>query len=228
MIFDFILILKELRLAPSFFFVNFRFLNITIVENKISVKQILVDILSIMPQVEKEFKNKERYSKLVGFLSSKDYYVDEDLAYPTLKEIEAITGLKTYHIRKQLLEIYKRLLDYEYTFDFNEVEIFVHIQYFKNFATVKCKNLTHIPKIGENITLPFLRAKVGTDYFFVEDIRHQFEENKQIITLFLIGGIFNSYWYYRKHKAFELGEIGIGEKYDLDEFDMKSRLGLRW
>lgn len=196
-------------------------------EHKISVKQILVDIISIMPQIVKEFKNNERYSQLIEFLSSQNYYDDEDLPYPTLKEIEAKTGLKTYHIRKQLEEIYKRLFDYEFTFDFNKVEVFFHAKYFKCSATVKCSNLTHLPKIGENITLSFLKAKVGADYFYVEDIRHQFEENKQTIYVFLQGGIFNSYWYYRKHKAFELGEIGIFEKYDLDEFDMKRRLGLR-
>ncbi|MEX2350242.1 MAG: hypothetical protein WD554_05130, partial [Flavobacteriaceae bacterium] len=173
------------------------------------------------------FKSKQRYSQLIEFLSSKDYYNDDDLPYPTLKEIEIKTGLKSYKIRKQLKEIYESLFNYEYTFDFNKVEIFFHVDYFKNYGTVKCSNLQHLPKIGENITLAFLKAKVGTDYFFVEDIRHQFEENKQTIFVHLKGGIYNSYWYYRKHKAFELGEIGIGEKYELNEYELKRRLGLR-
>jgi len=47
----------------------------------------------------------------------------------------------------------------------------------------------------------------------------------QTVDLFLKGGIFNSYWYYRKHKAIEIGEIGFGEK--LYEYQAKERLGLR-
>jgi hypothetical protein len=196
-------------------------------EQKISVKRILVDLISIMPQIERDFKSKERYSQLIGFLSSKDYYEDEDLAYPTLKEIEAKTGLKTHQIRKQLKEIYEQLFDREYTFDFNQVEIYFYVEYFKRYASVKCSNLTYLPKVGENIVFSFLKAKVGTNYFYVEDIQHHFEDKKQLIFLFLKGGFFNNYWYYRKHKAIELGEIGRGEIGELYEYELKRRLGLR-
>jgi len=195
-------------------------------EQKISVKQILVDLISIMPQIVKDFKNKERYTQLIEFLSAKDYFNDEDQPYPTLKEIEAETGLKTYHIRKQLKEIYDQIFKYEYTFDFNQAEIFFYVEYFKRYASVKCNNLTYLPKIGEHIIFSFLKAKVGTNYFYVEDIKHHFEDSKQIIILFLKGGFYNKYWHYRKHKAIELGEIGYREISELHDYELKRRLGL--
>ena len=197
-------------------------------EHQISIKQVLVDLISIMPQIVNEFSDNEKYKTLIDFLSTKDYYNDEDLPYPTLKQIEAETGIKSYHLRKQLKEIYDKLFDYEYdyVFNFDDAIIMFHAEYFKRYATIKCNNLKNLPRIGENITLPFFRAKIGTDYFYVDDIRHHFESNKQIIEVQLKGGYFNSYWYYRKHKAFELGEIGIMESFNLYEHQMKERLGL--
>jgi hypothetical protein len=198
-------------------------------EHQISVKQILVDLISIMPQIIKEFSNNEKYKPLIDFLNAKDYYYDDDLPYPTLKQIEAETGIKSYHLRKQLKEIYGHLFDYEYdyNFDFSKTELIINVEYFKRYATFNCKPLRYLPKIGENLTLHFLRAKVGTDYFYVQDIRHQFEADKHIIDLYLKGGIYNSYWYYRKHKAIELGEIGFGADYNLYDFQIKEQLGLK-
>ncbi|PNQ72798.1 hypothetical protein C1T31_09820 [Hanstruepera neustonica] len=216
---------SHLSLLSFFIFI---LINIQIMEHSISVKQILIDLISIMPQVEKEFKSNERYSQLVEFLSGKDYH-EGDEPYPTLKDIAEKTGVKSHHIRKQLEEIYANLFayDYDYTFDFSEVEIRMHVDYNKKYESFRCKELKYLPKIGESIQLPFLKAKIGIHFFYVQDVQHQFELNKQIITLFLKGGFYNSYWYYRKHKALELGEIGIGDEYKLYDFQLKEKLGLR-
>lgn len=85
--------------------------------------------------------------------------------------------------------------------------------------------LSQIPRIGENITVPFLEAEIGCNCFYVQDIRHHFGGIIHTIDIDLKGGFFNSYWYFRKHEAFEKGEIGFGER--LSEYQMKERLGLR-
>ena len=74
-------------------------------EQNISVKQILVDLLSIKEQVMNAFKGIAKYQALLAFLTAKDYYNDENLSIPTFKEIENQTGLKTHQIRKQLKDI---------------------------------------------------------------------------------------------------------------------------
>jgi hypothetical protein len=178
-------------------------------EQNISVKRILPDILSIKEQVIAAFKGNVKYETLLAFLFKEDYYNDEDLAIPTLKQIEKHTGLRTSQLRTQLKNIYKEL--FHHTFDFKKIEIFFDVEYFKRYGYFKCNELTNLPKIGENITIPFLKSKVGTDYFYVEDIRHYFDGQKQTIDIQLKGGYFNSYWYYRKHKAYELGELGRGQ-----------------
>ncbi|AJR04811.1 hypothetical protein [Siansivirga zeaxanthinifaciens] len=191
-------------------------------------KEILYSILSILPQVSKEFGNKEKYKSLISFLSAKDYYNDYDIPYPTMKEIEAVTGLKSYQLRKQLTEIYDKIFafDEDFEFEFNKTTMLIHVEYHKNFGAFNCKPLKYLPRIGENISLRFLKAKIGIDFFYVQDIRHSFEENRHTIDLFLKGGLFNSYWYYRKHKAEELNEIHFQDMHKLYDFQIKEKLGL--
>jgi len=195
-------------------------------EHKISVKRILIDILCIKDQVFKRYKGNSDFKDLLGFLMARDYYNDEDLPFPTLKQIEKETGLGTYQVRKQLETIYHDL--FENPLDFKQVVINFNIEYNKIYANFECAKLSYIPRIGENIRLPFLMAKMGIDFFYVSDINQTFMETTQYIDINLKGGFFNSYWYYRKHKALETGEIGLGEQFKLFEFEMKERLGIRF
>ncbi|WMI64104.1 hypothetical protein RBH94_08470 [Aestuariibaculum sp. YM273] len=191
-------------------------------------KEILYSILSILPQISKEFGNNEKYRPLISFLLAKDYYNDYDIPYPTMKEIEEVTKLKPYQLRKQLTEIYAKLFAFDegFEFEFYKTTMLVHVEYFKNFGAFNCKSLKYLPRIGENISIRFLKAKIGIDFFYVQDIKHSFEENRHIIDLYLKGGIFNSYWYYRKHKAEELNEINFRDIHNLYDFQIKEKLGL--
>ncbi|WP_335967335.1 hypothetical protein [Galbibacter sp. PAP.153] len=197
-------------------------------EDKISIKRTLLDLLAIPEQVSIAFDDNPRYQKLLSFLLSKDFYNDDNLSIPTLKEIEAETGLKSYHVRKQIEEMYEYLYDYEsgFEFQFGKLEIFFWLNSNKKSACFKCKKMECLPRVGENITIPFLKAKMGRDYFYVEDIRHSFEGKKHIIDVHLSPGIFNLYWNYRKHKALELGEISYMDLINLYEFQIKDKLGI--
>ena len=218
---------SELILLAFFYFLFL--ILIQKMELKLSIKRVLLDILSIKQQVFDAFKDRKDYRELLLFLMEKDYYEDEELPIPTLKEMESILGLKIQQLRKMLKNIYYEFYSYEknYTMNFNTTVIEFHLDYFKRYATFKCEKLTYLPKIGENITIPFLQATVGTDYFYVNDIRHTFDGTKQTIDIFLKGGLYNAYWYYRKHKAYELGELGLGTDYTLYEYQIKQQLGLR-
>lgn len=54
-------------------------------EHSISVKQVLIDLISIIPQVVELFGENEKYKPLVDYLSAKDYYNDYDIPYPNFK-----------------------------------------------------------------------------------------------------------------------------------------------
>ncbi|GGE45014.1 hypothetical protein [Psychroflexus planctonicus] len=85
---------------------------------KISFKQVLVDLISIMPQIVNEFKDNIKYKRLVDFLNDIDYYNNEELPCPTSKQIEAEPRIKSYQLRKQFKEIYGYLFNYESDFQF--------------------------------------------------------------------------------------------------------------
>lgn len=193
---------------------------------RFSLKRAIIDILYIKDQVYQVFKNEERYRVLLDFLMEKDYLSDENYPFPTYKEIELQTGIKTYEIRKRLTELYDKIFDYNtgLNLDFRQVEIYFTLEYFKNYASFQCKELTYIPRVGDNIEVPFLKAKINTDYFYVQDVRHCFEGYKQIINIRLKSGSFNSYWYFRKHEAIEKKELGFNDFYDLNDYRLKDKL----
>lgn len=62
--------------------------------HKLSVKRILINSLSVKDQLKMLFNNNTEYATLINFLTEKDYYNDDDIALPSLKEIGSKTGIK--------------------------------------------------------------------------------------------------------------------------------------
>lgn len=198
-------------------------------KEKLSIKQVLVDLISILPQLVNYYSKDKKYKTLLNFLTEKDYYNDEDLPYPTLKEIVEATGLKSHTLRKQLQEMYESFYAYDndFGFSFQQVVINVFATYHKESILLKFKNLKYLPRVGDRVELPFVQAKLNISFFYVEKIEHSFESNNQVIDIVLKGGTYSKYWEYRKSKALATGEIGFREEYDLYDFQLKEKLGLR-
>lgn len=196
----------------------------------LSIKQILVDLITILPQIKNKHKGDSKYIEIINFLTLKDYLNNEDIPYPTFKQIAEETSLNGYQIRKQLKEMYAGMFDYpyNYSYDFSNVETYFSIEHHKKHTSFKVNNLKYLPKIGENIQMRFLEAKFGINIFHVDEIQHEFISDEHIVRIYLKGDFFNSYWHHRKHKAFELKELSFMDKYELYEFQMKEKLGLRF
>ena len=197
-------------------------------KEKVSIKRILIDLMSIKEQIKSFFKESDKYQVLIKYILEDERLNNEEYYLPTFKEIEKQTGIKIYHIRKQLLEIYEKLFDYEngHTFNFSKTELYFSAKNNKKYASFKCENLNYIPRVGENIELPFLKAKLGSDYFYIDDIRHWFMSDKHVININLKCGFFNSYWHNRLHEAKEKRELSIHDYYDLSDYELKEKLGV--
>ena len=71
------------------------------------------------------------------------------------------------------------------------------------------------------MSLPFVSALIPINYFYVHDIRHELENNTQIIIITLKVGSYNEYFRYMKDRGLELGEISFRESYELSENEIK-------
>lgn len=197
-------------------------------ELKLSIKQVLLDLLSIWEQVQDHFKENDKYETLIKFLSEKDYYNDDDLFIPNLTEISKQTGIKSHILRKQLKEMYDTLFDFEKgrVLDFKKTEIWFNLEYFKRYAGFRCSELQHLPRIGECLNIPFLRANLGFDRYYVKDIRHDFSGTTHFIDMDLKGGFYNKYYKFRLDEAVAKNELGFGVESKLYDYEIEERLGL--
>lgn len=191
---------------------------------KVSIKQIIIDFIYIGDQLKELFKDKKEYQSIIEFILAEDY-LNEDLniPYPKLKDAEVATGLKLHILRKLLLKMHSEIFTYErkLNLSFKKVLYHFYISYFDHSCQFTVDYLTHLPRIGDSISLPFVSALIPINYFYVDDIKHELENNTQIVIITLKVGSFNEYFRYMKDRALELREISFTDRYDLSEDEIK-------
>lgn len=196
--------------------------------NKITLKSSLQSLLEIPKQVQRRYGNIEKYQSIVEYIL-KQKYDDDNYSLPTIKELEQITGLKQYQLNKYLIEMYNSIVDDELGFDYTieKTEVYFLVSNDNSFSSFKCNNLSHIPKVGDNISIPYLRAKFRFDMFYVYDVHHNFIDDVHRIDISLKQGLFNSFWHHRLDEAKFKNEISIMDQIELSEGDIKEKLGYR-
>ena len=69
--------------------------------------------------------------------------------------------------------------------------------------------------------MPFVSALIPLNYFSVDDIRHEFEEDTQIVIITLKVGSHNEYYRFMKDRALELRELSHNDIYRLSDSEIK-------
>jgi len=172
----------------------------------LSLKQVILDISSMGNFARKLLKKQNSYNDIIEFLITKNLYYDEDSIMPTIKEIIQELNYTYGKFKKELLRLYNDLTEHdiyndEAIFDINDVEYHFTLKSFGKYAYFKLNKLPAIPKVGENVYIPFFYAKLESRYFYVKDIRHNFKDGKQIVNIRLEEGHYNLYWHFRKDEA---------------------------
>jgi hypothetical protein len=103
----------------------------------------------------------------------------------------------------------------------------LHLSYFDSHHFYTIKHLPVVPRVGENFTIPYFRAKVGSDWFYARSIEHQFEDNKQIIYIRLSDGRYNLFWHLRKDEAYLKEEISTHDDYSGEDYELKYSMRLQ-
>ncbi|WP_026838195.1 hypothetical protein [Gillisia sp. JM1] len=192
---------------------------------KLSIKQALLDLLSVSEQLRRILNDFPEYNIILNFLLEKDYYNDHEISIPTFKKIEEETGLKAHTVRKQVKGMYDIVFAFdEQTLSFTKVEYNIMISYMDRHFCFSLNHLPIIPRVGENIDIPFAKAALGFRSFFVDNISYTFIGEKQIVDIFLYGGESNQYLKMRKDKASALKQLHHKEFWKMSNYDMERKL----
>ena len=200
-------------------------------KSTVSVKHIVIDFIYISEQLRELFKDQKQYQPIVDFILANDYLDDDlDLPFPKLKDLEQGTGIKPYILRKLLLQMHSQIFNYEsqLRLRFDTTLYHFYIKFFNKDCYFTIDKLDSLPRIGEQISLPFVKASLDINWFYVDGIKHEFVGRTQNIYLTLKVGEFNSYWRFRKDQAIELKEIGRNDiSNSKDDYELKDKVYFR-
>lgn len=200
-------------------------------EQSLSSKEMLLNIGSMTGNATKLLKLNKSYSKLLEQILKYDFVQHDDAPAPSIKELVKASGLKYEAVRTQLQAIYHDLIvgdDELPVFSFPKLRYSFLLRGLgkDKLLHIAVDQLPAIPRIGEEIRLPFFSAYLGTSYFHVEKIEHEFTDGEQEVIIWIREGFYNTYWHYRKDKAKEENELSLFEFFHLSEYELKAKLGV--
>ena len=202
-------------------------------ESPLRTKDMLLDIGSMLSRAKKYSELDKPYQELLQAIVQIPYFSDEDGNFPTIKELSRQTGIKYDKIRKGIRQIYDDLVLERHeavplTFSFKKtICCFVlSDRQNKRSITFETENLKVLPRVGEEITVPYFKAYLQTDWFHVESIHHHLGDNEQLIDIFLKPGSHNLFWQFRKDEAEIRREVSIHDLYRKSDWELQDQLGV--
>jgi len=164
-------------------------------DDTISSKQIRFAV-PYLPKVARSLLNKgKNYDALLLEVLKYDALSEEDQHFPTNKELQSVLKLSPGQLRTQLEAIYEDFLnamgDSNTAFDFGEILVEFYVRgIFERSVTFYAK-INYLPRVGENLELPFLRPIFHFNTFNVRSVRHSLENDSQHISVSVKEGGFN-------------------------------------
>ncbi len=169
----------------------------------ISMKEITMAILS-MPKLAASLLHKGKdYDALLLEILKEDLFSD-DHQILTPKELQTKLKLSYERFRKQINLLYEDFMksisgpDTILGTGDKLCEVYVHC--FQKKVTFYVR-LSELPRVGEQMQLPFIRPIVGLDLFHVQSVTHAMLNDRLNFELWLSPGYFNLYEHFEKDKA---------------------------
>lgn len=131
------------------------------------------------------YKGQDKYSELLEELNK--HYIDDYDALPKQKDLLKIMGMKREELMSLLRQMYDNFLS-EISRGGNylikETEIFVCTSNFYDESWVfSPSQLAYLPNVGDWITVPFIRDRLGGGHFKVKEVSHEIENQKHTINI---------------------------------------------
>lgn len=193
-----------------------------------SSRLILLDMAAQRSRVRKLIERGIDYNKLLDFLIEDDELFNEEATLPSLKELSEKLQLSYSVIRRYLSHIYTDLLDIDQApvHQFRRTEYWFELKAQGKWASFKTLSLQVVPRVGEEIGVPFFNAELECRNFHVYRVTHYFEDDVHTVSIDLKEGSYNLYWHQRLDEAYLKGEVSIHEFYQLSDYQLKDKLGL--
>ncbi|MGM0934610.1 MAG: hypothetical protein ACQEWD_14320 [Bacteroidota bacterium] len=196
---------------------------------KLSIKNALFDLMYLNTQLTQILEENPQYQELINIITEKDYMSDDnESSEPTITSISKKTGKKPHIIRRQIKEVHELLFSIDRAqIGFQKLEYWFCINSKEKFFQFRLKDLPVIPRVGEGFDIPFVLGIGIRDSLYVDRVDHTFENDKQVITIWLKPGIPNDYLKFRKDKAVALEELPQEELWKLDNYAVKQKIRRR-
>lgn len=133
--------------------------------------------------------NKSYEKLLLWVLENEKRLLNEDLPFPSMKEVGTESQVEYSKIAKHLKAIYDDVLLLNTNFPDKFVEgnqklCSLTFEYLGNYSRFNL-GFDVVPKVGEHVHFAFIKPNSGGDYFVVHSIYHSMENGKQDITIYL-------------------------------------------
>jgi hypothetical protein len=201
------------------------------IERTLSPKGMILDICSMRSRAKKLLINEPEYASLLRVITAEDYYNDEELKIPSVKDLAAEAEISYSVARRQLGVIYDHLCSYDekldFPFNFPVSRILISINGIYGHRTITASSLPYIPRRGKVIQIPYFKELTGTDYYHVDEVYHEFLDGVQEVCISLKYGSYNSYMRLRRDQAKATREVSWHDGTMKSDDELKELLNLK-
>ncbi len=130
--------------------------------------------------------------------------------------------------RFQIRKLYNDIIENKegVTFKFNKSKVYLNFKHRDIFHFIEVEKLPIMPRVGEQIEVPFLMEYFDNHIFYIDSIHHKLENDFQVIDIHLTGGYYNLFWHWRRDKAYLTNEFPSSILYGGDELKLQKAMGL--
>ena len=169
----------------------------------------------------------KEYDGLLSYIIEKKWYYPEDgkTNLPAVKDLIKDTGIPYGKLKKYLNEIFEDIITSDtFALPFTDIEYWFSVTSFRKSLSFRVESLPVVPRVGEQMRIPYFHSYLQTNIFHVSKIDHEFENGKQVITIHLKQGFYNLFWHFRLDEAEERMEIDFRDRFEKTDYQLKKEL----
>lgn len=194
-------------------------------QDTLPLKDAFRDLANMSKLLEQLSNKGKKYDVIINYLAERDFGGDEN-PYPLLKDAAQEIGISYSKFKTLTLQLYEDVrLDENFLFE--EVSVRYTFNYHKKdkHITISFKELKVVPRVGEDVCLPFFRAYIPNWFFHVKSISHDFYRGLHEVNIELGEFSYNHYWKIRLDEAKLRHEISLHEENELSDSELQEKLG---